>query len=63
MTNHDYPPSFDIAQYFIAFCFHDFCQFDKFQMFLKVMTKLNIDTLQKTFHAKSQKYVSKSLYH
>jgi hypothetical protein len=63
MTNHDYPPSFDIAQYFVALCFHDFWQYDKFQLFFKVMTKLNKNKLQKTFHARNQKYVSKSLYH
>jgi len=44
---HGYPPSFDVSQYFVAFCFHDFCQFGKFEVFLGAMVEINIDTLQK----------------
>jgi hypothetical protein len=44
---HGYPPNFDISQYFVAFCFHDFYQFGKFQMFLGAIVEINIDTLQR----------------
>jgi hypothetical protein len=44
---HGYPPNFDISQYFVTFCFHDFYQFGKFQMFLGAIVEINIDTLQR----------------
>ncbi len=42
---HGYPFNFDISQYFVAFCFHDFCQFGKFEVFLGAMVEISIDTL------------------
>jgi len=42
---HGYPPNFDISQYIVAFCFHDFCQFGKFEVFLGAMVEISIDTL------------------
>ncbi len=42
---HGYPPNFDISQYFVAFCFHDICQFGKFEVFLGAMVEISIDTL------------------
>jgi hypothetical protein len=54
-TEHGYPPSFDVLQYFIALCFHDFYQFGKFRVSLGAMAKININTLQKTFNARNQR--------
>lgn len=36
-TNHGYPPSFDVPEYFFALCFHDFYQIGKFQVSFKVV--------------------------
>jgi hypothetical protein len=51
---HGYPRNLDISQYFFAFCFHDFCQFGKFEVFIGVMVEINMDTLQRLSMRKNQ---------
>jgi hypothetical protein len=53
-TNYDYPSSFDASKYVVAFSFHEFGQFSKFQMPFEPMVEIKIQTLQKTFNVKGK---------
>jgi len=61
-TYHQDPSCLNVPHNFVAFNFHDLCQFGKLQRPFRAMTKITIKELQQLFNVKNQRLVSKCLY-